>query len=98
MNSTSYRQQTFPTVTPSLSAGEHEMRDYYGSSDAQRPSSNENYLTPYLGLQARLSQVWINRWTVLLLLILVRLLFAVGSVNDLIDDARAEALSACTQV
>jgi hypothetical protein len=98
MNSTNYRQQTFPTVTPSLSAGEHEMRDYYVSSDAQRPSSNENYLTPYLGLQARLSQVWINRWTVLLLLILVRLLFAVGSVNDLIDDARTEALSACTQV
>jgi X-X-X-Leu-X-X-Gly heptad repeat protein len=98
MNSTSYRQQIFPNVTPSLSAGEHEVRDYYGSSDAQRPSSNENYLTPYLGLQARLSQVWINRWTVLLLLILVRLLFAIGSVNDLIDDARAEALSACTEV
>jgi hypothetical protein len=97
MNST-YRQQTFPNVTPSLSAGEHEVRDYYGPSVAQRPSSNENYLTPYLGLQARLSQIWINRWTVLLLLILVRLLFAVGSVNDLIDDARSEALSACTQV
>jgi hypothetical protein len=56
------------------------------------------YLTPYLGLRARLSQVWINRWTVLLLLVLVRVLFAISSANDLIEDARNDALSACTEV
>jgi hypothetical protein len=99
MASSEYQQQTFPAVPPSFSAGDHEMRDYYAGFPAPQPSRNDSqYLTPYLGLRARLSQVWINRWTVLLLLVLVRLLFAIGSANDLIDDARNEALSACTQV
>jgi len=42
--------------------------------------------------------VWINRWTVLLLLVLVRVVIAIGTADDLIDDARSEALSACTVV
>jgi len=42
--------------------------------------------------------VWINRWSVLLLLILVRILFRISSINILIGDARAEAFSACTEV
>jgi len=42
--------------------------------------------------------VWINRWTVLLLLVLVRVVIAIGSADDLIDDARSEALSPCTVV
>lgn len=93
------RQQTFPTVPPSLSAGDHEMRDYYGDSAAPRPPPNQDpYLTPYLGLSARLSQVWINQWTVLLILVLVRVLISIDSSNDLITDARGEALSACTSV
>jgi hypothetical protein len=93
------RQQTFPTVPPSLSAGDHEMRDYYGDSSAPRPSpSRDPYLTPYLGLRARLSQIWINQWTVLLILVLVRVLLSIDSSNDLINDARSEALSACTSV
>ncbi|KKF94848.1 Plasma membrane fusion protein PRM1 [Ceratocystis platani] len=54
--------------------------------------------TPYLGLRARLSQVWLNRWTVLLLLVLVRVLLTLGSLHDNIDDAREKALSACTKV
>jgi len=75
------------------------MRDYYGDPSAPRPSPNQApYLTPYLGLRARLSQVWINQWTVLLLLVLVRVLIAIGGASDMIDDARAEALSACTSV
>ncbi|KAJ5322361.1 hypothetical protein N7452_010650 [Penicillium brevicompactum] len=55
-------------------------------------------LTPYLGLRARLSQVWINRWTILLLLVLVRLLIAVGDVQSNMASAKREALSACTSV
>jgi len=55
-------------------------------------------VTPYLGLRARLSQVWINRWTVLILLVLVRVLLAIGSLRHDIDSAKAEALSACTTV
>jgi hypothetical protein len=93
------RQQTFPAIPPSLSAGDHEMRDYYANPSAPRPVPNQTpYLTPYLGLPARLSQVWINRWTVLLLLVLVRVLFALSSAGDGLASARSEALSACTNV
>ncbi|KAJ5544988.1 hypothetical protein N7535_006624 [Penicillium sp. DV-2018c] len=55
-------------------------------------------LTPYLGLRARLSQVWINRWTILLLLVLVRLLIAIADLQSNMGSAKREALSACTSV
>ncbi|ORY18745.1 hypothetical protein BCR34DRAFT_293433 [Clohesyomyces aquaticus] len=99
MASAANQQHPFPAVPPSLSAGDHEMQDYYAPQDAPRSTINQtSYLTPHLGLRARLSQIWINSWTVLLLLILVRLLFAIASVNSSLDSARREALSACTQV
>ncbi len=94
------QQQPFPFVPPSMSAGDnHEMRDYYPPQDAPRPTSNQApTFKPYLGLRARLSQIWINRWTILLLLVLVRLLFAIAATNTSIADSRREALSACTEV
>ncbi|KAK8247498.1 hypothetical protein IWZ00DRAFT_46065 [Phyllosticta capitalensis] len=99
MSSAANQHSTFPGVPPSLSAGDHEMRDYYAAQDAPRPLPNQApYLTPYLGLRARLSQVWINRWTVLLFLILVRVLIATKDLNSNLDSARREALSACTSV
>ncbi|OCK79655.1 hypothetical protein K432DRAFT_299382 [Lepidopterella palustris CBS 459.81] len=99
MASSENQQHNFPAVPPSLSAGDHEMRDYYAPQDAPRPTSNQApYLTPYLGLRARLSQVWINRWTILLLLVLVRTLIAIGSIDDNLASARKEALHACTEV
>jgi hypothetical protein len=55
-------------------------------------------VTPYLGLRARLSQLWFNRWTVLLILVLVRVVLLTGSLNDNIGDAKVKALSACTKV
>ncbi|KAL4976625.1 plasma membrane fusion protein prm1 [Aspergillus desertorum] len=55
-------------------------------------------ITPYMGLRARLSQIWMNRWTILLLLVLVRVLIAIASLNTNMDSARREALSACTSV
>ncbi|KAL2823943.1 hypothetical protein BDW59DRAFT_91425 [Aspergillus cavernicola] len=55
-------------------------------------------ITPYIGLRARLSQIWMNRWTILLLLVLVRVLIAVTGLNTSMDSARREALSACTSV
>lgn len=86
-------------MPPSPSAGEHEMRDYYADQITPRPAPNQApYLTPYLSLRARLSQVWINRWTVLLLLVLVRTLFAIASLDNNLASARREALSACTSV
>jgi len=99
MASTGNQQQPFPAVPPSFSAGDLEMRDYYAGQDAPRPAENQTpYLRPYLGLRARLSQVWINRWTVLIILVLVRLLFAITGVNESLGSARRQALSACTQV
>jgi hypothetical protein len=99
MSSSENRQQTFPAVPPSLSAGDHEMPDYYTNHNATRPTPNQApYLTPYLGLRARLSQIWINRWTVLLLLVLVRVLFALSSTDNSLASARREALSACNGV
>ncbi|KAG9534700.1 hypothetical protein KCU79_g22025, partial [Aureobasidium melanogenum] len=75
------------------------MRNYYATQDVPRPSSDQtSYLTPYLGLRARLSQVWINRWTILILLVLIRALLAIGSVNTNLTSAKREALSACTGV
>ncbi|KAK4124664.1 plasma membrane fusion protein PRM1 [Parathielavia appendiculata] len=55
-------------------------------------------VTPYLGLRARLSQLWFNRWTVLLILVLVRVLLVTDNLNGNIGDAKVKALSACTKV
>jgi hypothetical protein len=100
MSFSNNRQQAFPaSEPPSSSAGGHEMRDYYIDSTAPRPTALDGaYLTPYLGLRARLSQTWINRWTVLIILVLIRLMFAIGTTNELIEGARNEALSACMEV
>jgi hypothetical protein len=56
------------------------------------------YITPYLSLRARLSQIWINRWTILLLLVLVRVVLLIGQLNDNIGGAKEKALTACTKV
>ncbi|KAI5197008.1 hypothetical protein E4T39_07499 [Aureobasidium subglaciale] len=99
MSSTENQQHAFPAAPPSLSAGDHEMRNYYATQNVPRPSSDQtSYLTPYLGLRARLSQVWINRWTILILLVLIRALLAIRSVNTNLTSAKREALSACTGV
>ena len=63
-----------------------------------RMLSTTNDIAPYLGLRARLSQVWFNRWTVLLSLVVVRVLLATQSLNGDLDSAHREALSACTSV
>lgn len=92
---------TFPAVPPSLSAGDHGMREYYTTAqeDAQRPTPNTvQNVTPYLGLRSRLSQVWINRWTVLLFLVLVRILIAIAGLNHDLGSAKTEAMSACSGV
>lgn len=56
------------------------------------------HLTPYLGSRSRLSQVWFNRWTILLSLIVVRIFLSTKSLSSDIDSAEREALSACTSV
>ena len=61
-------------------------------------ASTAPYITPYLGLRARLSQIWINRWTVLLALVLVRVVLLIAQLNQNIGEAKTQALSACTNV
>lgn len=96
MSSAENRQHTSPGVPPPFSADDHESRDYYAGQNAPQPPPNQApYLTPYLGLRARLSQIWINRWTILLLLVLIRTLFAIGSIDDGLESARVKAISAC---
>ncbi|KAL9603161.1 MAG: hypothetical protein Q9219_001364 [cf. Caloplaca sp. 3 TL-2023] len=91
--------RSFPVVPPSHSAGDREMPAYDDAQDVTRSAPHTvPDITPYLGLRARLSQIWINRWTVLLLLILVRLLFAVADLNGGLGSARSEAMSACSGV
>ncbi|KAJ5631382.1 Plasma membrane fusion protein prm1 [Penicillium longicatenatum] len=70
----------------------------HNPEDGRIIPSHPDGLTPYLGLRARLSQVWINRWTILILLVLVRLLLAIGNIRSDMASAKREALSACTSV
>ena len=75
------------------------MHDYYAAQDMTRSGPHTvPQITPYLGLRSRLSQLWINRWTILFLLILVRLLFAIADLHNGLGSAKSEALSACTGV
>lgn len=86
-------------LPPSMPAGSHEMREYWSKQDPPRlhPHTAPSE-TPYLGLRARLSQVWINRWTILILLVLARTLLAIQGIDDRIASAKREALSACSDV
>jgi len=61
-----------------------------------RTSNTE--ITPYLGLRSRLSQIWFNRWSLLLFLIFIRVLISTNGLNTDIESARREALSSCTGV
>lgn len=89
----------FPPVPPSLNTDHYELRDYQTSQALdRRPAHSAPQYTPYLGLQARLSQSWINKWTILLLLVLFRVLLAVKNLDNNISNAKSEALSACTSV
>lgn len=86
-------------TAPSMPAGSHKMRDYFSNQDPPRSSPyTAPSITPYLGLRARLSQVWINRWTILLLLVLARTLITLSGINHDLDSSRREALSACSAV
>lgn len=55
-------------------------------------------ITPYVGLRARLTQIPINRWTVLLMLVLARLIILFESLDTNLASAEDEAASACSKV
>ncbi|KAI0541460.1 hypothetical protein GGR58DRAFT_511026 [Xylaria digitata] len=94
----------FPAVPPSLN---HNTQDAFEMSSIKhhnpdnitlaRPQSDRQ-ITPYLGLRSRLSQVWFNKWTVLILLVLAQFLLTIGSLNNNLDEAKVKALASCTKV
>ncbi|KAL1959528.1 hypothetical protein VTO42DRAFT_1973 [Malbranchea cinnamomea] len=71
---------------------------HHGSFGATHVAAPPDAITPYLGPKSRLSQVWLNKWTILILLVLARVLIAIGSLDDNMASAKREALSACTSV
>ncbi|KAF3117581.1 plasma membrane fusion protein prm1 [Orbilia oligospora] len=82
----------YPDLPPSLTPHRH-------TNDQQHPRVvAQTYHTPYLGLRARLSQIWFNRWTILFLLIVVRMIILVAGMNKDLDSAQIQAQSACTGV
>ena len=54
-----------------------------------------NSYHPYLGLGARLSQIWLNRWTLLLSVIFANLLLTANLLQKDIQTAQGDALAAC---
>ncbi|KAI9843060.1 MAG: plasma membrane fusion protein prm1 [Thelocarpon superellum] len=91
MSSTANGPSSYPAMPSTLR--DHDPADPLPPAAHTAPG-----VTPYLGLHGRLSQVWLNKWTVLIFLLLVRLLLAITSMNNDIASARKEALSACTGV
>ncbi|KAI1753088.1 hypothetical protein F4782DRAFT_546030 [Xylaria castorea] len=93
-----------PRLPPSLN---HNAQDAFEMSSikqsdpynvASARSQSSKLITPYLGLRSRLSQVWFNKWTVLIVLVLVHFLFLIGSLDDNLTEAQVKAVSACTKV
>lgn len=87
--------QDYPNVPNSLKA------DHYSPSptpDLTARADTAPSVTPYLSKRARLSQIWINRWTILLLLVLLRLMLLIAQLVDNVGDAKTKALTACSKV
>lgn len=91
-----HTNNSVPEVPRSLRSESFELSDIRKVQKTK--ANNSPYITPYLGLRSRLSQIWINRWTILLLLVLVRVVILIGQLNSNVDDAKDKALSACTKV
>ncbi|CAG9979106.1 unnamed protein product [Clonostachys byssicola] len=91
-----HTNNSVPEVPNSLRSESFELSDIRKVQKTK--ANNSPYITPYLGLRSRLSQIWINRWTILLLLVLVRVVILIGQLNSNVDDAKDKALSACTKV
>lgn len=83
---------SYPILPSSLNAGSDEIDGYHHFPNKSTSAR------PYLGLRARLSQIWINRWTVLVILILCRILLATRDLEYSFQRARQEALEACSSV
>lgn len=87
---------SYPGVPETLRSDSFEMDDMRKTQEARADTAPS--VTPYLNLPSRLSQIWINRWTILLLLVLVRVVLLIAQLSDNVGDAKTKALSACSKV
>ncbi|PSR78523.1 hypothetical protein BD289DRAFT_376549 [Coniella lustricola] len=90
--------QPRPLPLPQPTSPPTPDRDKYADPEPNPDTTHSGAVTPYLGLRARLTQVPINRWTVLLLLVLARMLVFFGGMHMALDNARQEAAVACASV
>ncbi|KAK2607863.1 hypothetical protein N8I77_006507 [Diaporthe amygdali] len=92
--------QSWPAVPPSLHHESFEVGEdkHTTLQPPPQPYYSPGAVTPWLGLRSRLSQVPMNRWTVLLLLVLARLLISLADLNTNLVTAKTQAVSACTEV
>ncbi|KAJ6783621.1 hypothetical protein PWT90_04474 [Aphanocladium album] len=89
-------QASYPAVPSTLRSDPYETLDHPQHPDS-RPVAYA-HVTPYLGIRSRMSQIWINRWTILLLLVLLRVVLLIAQLKDNVGDAKTKALSACSKV
>ncbi|KAJ4153332.1 hypothetical protein LMH87_009823 [Akanthomyces muscarius] len=89
-------QASYPAVPHSLRSDPYETLDHPRNPGARPVAYSQ--ITPYLGIRARMSQIWINRWTILLLLVLLRVVILIAQLKDNVGDAKTKALSACSKV
>lgn len=87
----------YPAVPDSLHAHPVDVSPEIRNTQQARAETAPT-ITPYLGLRARLSQVWANRWTILLLLILLRVMLSIVGLDEDVNEANSKALRACTKV
>ncbi|ORY83868.1 hypothetical protein BCR37DRAFT_366825 [Protomyces lactucae-debilis] len=74
----------------------YNLNEALGNPYLQPEQRKESLPKPYLGLGARLSQVWLNQWTVLLILVAVRLAIAASSLRGQLEDGREQVQAACS--
>ncbi|KAF4971516.1 hypothetical protein FSARC_1676 [Fusarium sarcochroum] len=86
----------YPAVPNSLRSESFEMTEMRKVQEARADTAPN--ITPYLSLRSRLSQIWMNRWTILLILVLVRVMILIVDLKENVGDAKVKALSACTKV
>ena len=89
---------SYPDVPTSLRSDSDSFETSQMPKTLQARAATSSSITPYLNLPSRLSQIWINRWTILLLLVLVRVVLLITQLNDNVGNAKTKALSACTKV
>ncbi|KAK9466497.1 hypothetical protein V1512DRAFT_208644 [Lipomyces arxii] len=71
-------------------------RDFLNTPPSGFPNNGGS--EPYLSTKSRLSQVWLNRWTIVCILVLVKLLLFTNSLHSSLESARINAHTACQSI